>query len=315
MMKPLIILIVIGTVIACLLTSAHGQQVLWGSTVGIEDCTSAGHADPLDGSFTFQVGAFFENGVPGWSPTAANTSEWADHWLAADSAAYNETFRTFTGACEVNPIFAGGQGYIWGFGGAGKEDEWILMSDPSWVFPSGGAGTAFPPSWQTSGATVSIVGTVNAPGASHHLQTQKVASGAGELPFVPSAQWLGMHFTQTELGNPVVAGWDSDADGDGLSNLLEMAIGTQPKRYSKERMPELGFLEMAGEFYLALDVKRAANVAVSFDAEVSSDLETWESGGGAVTVVSEDPSALLVRDNMPLSGEASRFMRLKVSLD
>ena len=53
------------------------------------------HIRRIDGEFTFQVGAFFENGVAGWSPSAANADEWADHWLAADSAASPET-----AACE-----------------------------------------------------------------------------------------------------------------------------------------------------------------------------------------------------------------------
>lgn len=303
----------IATVLACLVTSASGQQVLWGSPVGVGSCTSAGPAQLLDGSFTFQVGAFFENGAAGWVPAAGNTAQWADHWLAADSAAYNESFRTFTGACVVDPVFVGRRGYIWGFGGAGNEDEWILITDPGWVFPAAGSGRAFPSSWQTSGATVAIVGDINtAPGAPIHLQTEGVAAAA--LPLIPSGQWLGMHFTAAELSNSSVAGWSADADGDGLSNLLEMAIGSAPRRPSMERLPETGFLEIAGQYYLSLDVQRAPNVDVSYGAEVSSDLKIWQSGAGSVTVVSEDASSLLVRDNMPFHQAPSRFMRLKVSL-
>jgi hypothetical protein len=301
----------------CVALPARAQQqpVLWGSPVGVPSETSGGAGAPVNASFTFQLGAFFENGESGWTPSAANTGEWADHWLSADSAAYNEAFKTFTGACRAEAAFAGARGYIWGFDSKSRDGEWILVTDPSWVFPSGPAPLAFPLSWQTSGATSAIVGTIeNAPGAAFHMKTAAVAESPP--PWVPGEQWLGMHFTPAQLAQPLIAAWAADPDEDGLSNLLEMAVGAPPGIWSgRQNQPEMEYIGLGGNHYLALRIRRAPNVAAILGAEVSSDMTHWESGAGEVSVVSDGPDELVIRDNTPVEADAQRFIRLKVTLE
>lgn len=312
--KARFLIILIAILIATAMAPLHGQQVLWGSPANRTSLTSAGSGNQLDASFTFQVGTFFEAGVPGWMPSAANTAEWADHWLAADSAVYHETFRAFTGSSPFDPALAGGQGYIWGFDSNLAEGEWILLTDPNWIFPSFETGLKFPLSWQTSRASTVVVGSSNnLPDAAYHLKTAKIT--ISPPPLVPAHQWLGMFFTTPELIDSLIGAWNSDADEDGMSNLVEFALGRLPREARSEREPVLGFVESGGLEYLTLTIERPPNANVVYGAEVSPDLKTWDGGSTHVTLLRESPTEVVFRDNTPISEPGNRFMRLKVGVE
>ena len=133
-----------------------------------------------------------------------------------------------------------------------------------------------------------------------------VSFSAYEGPF---AQWL----EASEVGNANNASLEaiSDFDNDGLMNLLEYAVGSSGTTVSTNPQV-LSHAEIGGLKYLRLSLpKDPAATDVSIAVEASSDMITWSSIG---LIVETDTATLLtVRDNLPITPNGRRFMRVKVT--
>ncbi|WP_269539155.1 Ig-like domain-containing protein [Cerasicoccus fimbriatus] len=57
----------------------------------------------------------------------------------------------------------------------------------------------------------------------------------------PYNDWQGEHFTEQELGDPAISSDEADPDSDGLSNLIEYALGHDPKEPSAVSRPAAAF--------------------------------------------------------------------------
>jgi PKD repeat protein len=91
--------------------------------------------------------------------------------------------------------------------------------------------------------------------------------------------WAAGKFTATELTNITVSGYAANPDGDSYANLLEYALGLDPKASDGKTFPAL---TVTGGVAILIypHLKWAADVALS--VEVSSNLTSW----GTATVVS-----------------------------
>ncbi len=281
---------------------ASGAQVIWGSSRLANNYTSQGAPNRLDGSFTFQLGSFAND----FTPTASNTSEWLEHWVAAQSATYNETTRFFTGSYvytdTVSPFTPSNRGYIWGFnerrGANGASvGEWILITDLNWQWPAGG-GIALPVQWSVSSASEVVLGSVGGSGADFHMRTAAVALEAGgeDTP----QTWIADFFTGPD------ADLTADPDFDGLTNLMEFALQTPPNEANGGRMPMLEINDAATEVVF---FKAGARAGVTFELEVSEDLLTWQSGDRDYEVVAESFLGVRFRSRHPL-GEGPPYARV-----
>ncbi len=129
----------------------------------------------------------------------------------------------------------------------------------------------------------------------------------------PIQQWRNTYFH-----NPsnVGAGANTNAPaGDGVPNLMKYALGLNPTTVVTYAQLPVGSIQAdGGTNYLTLTVNRLADPTdVTYNVEVSGDLQSWVFGPPFTVTLTNIPSQLDVRDNTPASGATARFIRLQVT--
>ena len=107
------------------------------------------------------------------------------------------------------------------------------------------------------------------------------------------------------MGNTNARAATGDDDRDGLNNLLEYALGRNP------RIPDsVGAIPIvvAGDYLTASITKQPF---VNYTVEASSDLRTWSTAD--TTILLDDITTLSVRDNLTTGDAATRFLRIRVT--
>lgn len=130
-------------------------------------------------------------------------------------------------------------------------------------------------------------------------------------PWTALQSWRNDAFgTPDATGN---AADDADIDLDGLKNLVEYSLGTSPTQSSANAGP-VGLVQASsGADHLMMRVSRAQKRNdIAYAAEVSSDLSQWTTTG--VTIVTDSATLFEARDNMAITANSRRFMRLRVSV-
>ena len=130
----------------------------------------------------------------------------------------------------------------------------------------------------------------------------------------PSQTWRQQYFGSTlTIGD---AADSADPDHDGISNLLERALGLSPTS-SSSLGSKIAFdtESISSSRYLRLTItKNPAATDVTYSVEVSSDVtnaSAWSSSG--TTIESNTSTTLVVRDSSVIGSTPRRFLRLKVT--
>jgi hypothetical protein len=124
----------------------------------------------------------------------------------------------------------------------------------------------------------------------------------------PFAQWLDQNSVGDE--NQMLAEASLDADGDGLMNLLEYAVGTNGT-VSNVDPQVVTMAPVSSQQYLRLSLpKNPAATDVTFIPEASSDMISWTSAG--LVIETNTSTQLIIRDTVPVTSGAKRFMRVRV---
>ena len=151
--------------------------------------------------------------------------------------------------------------------------------------------------------------------------TYTTVYGSGTIDIVTQvasySTWRKEHFGNET--DPAIIGDNADPDRDGVANLLEYAFGLEPLTASRSGLP-ITTLQSAvpgGPLYLTLSFKTPATVTdLSFVPQVSGNLVDWLSGPGRTEIVSDTTTAglrtVVVRDTVPVSAAARRFIQLQV---
>lgn len=120
--------------------------------------------------------------------------------------------------------------------------------------------------------------------------------------------------------NLVIADPLGDWDGDGRSNLIEYALGTDPNNPTDNAQGmQVWIMDDSGNKYLAMGYKQrsGAGSSLQYVPEVSGDKQTWYSDSTHVVSVSTTSvdtqfNWVIVRDTVVLTPTTPRFIRLTV---
>ena len=129
----------------------------------------------------------------------------------------------------------------------------------------------------------------------------------------PIDAWRKANFTAGELSNASISGDLADADGDGLANLMEYALGLAPKVANVN--PLLPRIEADRLTITYMRSKTATDVALSL--ETSSDLVTWQSSPALFQQVSMidlgNVEQITTRLSATVNALFTSYLRLKVT--
>jgi len=115
---------------------------------------------------------------------------------------------------------------------------------------------------------------------------------------------------------PSIGSFTSDDDGDGLNNLIEYALGTNPLA-SSTAITSSNYLTIekasaGGLVFAQLRLKRALiREGVTFTLQRSSDNSTWTDAGTAI--VTNSASELVLRDSLAVQFSQARYFRLRIA--
>lgn len=141
------------------------------------------------------------------------------------------------------------------------------------------------------------------------------------------AIWKAANFTQPELANSNLSGDDSDPDQDGLSNLMEYALGGNPHSSSPLRTndsqplaPRLIPPSSPGDpwMFCYFSRKMGDGVDISYTVQSSSNLaaDSWipELGTAQMNHLDDEWDEIAIPLSSPPTGTNKRFFQLKVSV-
>jgi len=135
-----------------------------------------------------------------------------------------------------------------------------------------------------------------------------------------SSGWGVLKEIGSAVPNLLLADPLGDWDGDGRSNLIEYALGTDPNNPTDNATGmNVWILDDSGNKYLAMGYKQrlTAGLNLLYQPEVSGDKQTWYSDNSHIvslssTAVDSQFNWVVVRDTIPLTPTTPRFIRLTV---
>lgn len=127
----------------------------------------------------------------------------------------------------------------------------------------------------------------------------------------PFADWQRTNFTGGSTNPDAALG--ADPDKDGIINLIEYGVGTNPNAASSQP-GELSIVTIDQEQFLRLSIPKnpyATDVAVTVEAASNLPSNGWSSSG--LIIEQNSPALLQVRDQIPISTVPGRFLRAKIT--
>lgn len=136
--------------------------------------------------------------------------------------------------------------------------------------------------------------------------------------FGPLTDWRTKYFTAAELLDGRLIGDSADPDDDGTVNVLEYAVGGNPRLSLPGERPTTGHgvLLEGGErkLFLALNYRRARNApGVLFEPQVSENLRTWTAAGTVLTAGEGDAVSVPMQARVLVGEKKTQYLRLRVS--
>lgn len=165
-----------------------------------------------------------------------------------------------------------------------------------------------------SGNQLTLLGTgsitirAKQPGNSSYLAATPV-----ERTFTVTANfssWLVDTFQPAEISNSALTGPNADYDHDGIPNLVEYALGLDPKSASTSGLPLVAKTSTDWTFTYT---RPAARADVAYVVEYSTNLTSWTDVGVTLSPVTTGGATETWRATVPVSVGSNCFLRLKVT--
>jgi len=133
--------------------------------------------------------------------------------------------------------------------------------------------------------------------------------------------WLSQTFNPSQLSDPTISGLDADADGDGLSTLLEFKLALNPLTADSQGAVEVREVEVDGQTYLEIDFTQRSDATSSdtrLEVEQSTSLTGWNSSDIVLTLISRDPlpgdkERVVYRTVASQADQPRQFLRLNAT--
>lgn len=130
-------------------------------------------------------------------------------------------------------------------------------------------------------------------------------------------EWRAQHFSGANLANPAISGDDADPDNDGIVNFMELALASDPKANSTQRLPTISISALTadvpapGDYVTVTFTRRTGLSGVSLTPDFSSDLVTWSATGVLMSTTAnpDGTETVTYRDAVAWDNDR-RFVRL-----
>lgn len=165
-------------------------------------------------------------------------------------------------------------------------------------------------------------------GVNNVLLSRGVDNGSAEGCYAevvsgPFNQWRIHHFNSVELGDPATSGLFGDADKDGIVNILEYGLSSDPKDSSEgPAIVVLIQVDVGGIIYPALSFNRLKpelDPSLQIDAEVATDDFNWRTDPSDTVEFSNisldtTRNSVVIRSTFPVNIKPRQMMHLRFTL-
>lgn len=128
------------------------------------------------------------------------------------------------------------------------------------------------------------------------------------MVFATLHSWAAFHFTASELEDPLIGGPLADPDGDGMTNLLEYALGSDPKSPAPAPLA----IQLAADRWHFTYERPTDRADIAYVVEVSTDLQNWTTSGVTHESIASTADRAQWRATHPRT-TGTIFFRLRVS--
>lgn len=138
-------------------------------------------------------------------------------------------------------------------------------------------------------------------------------SSVPSTPLSPWQDWQKRSFTATEASNALISGDLADPDRDGITNLMEYQLGTDPKagtfRAVNGFIPGLPRITLDGNTLAILYHRDLSKTDLISNPQWSGDLQAWNSTGFTELIQATSGNVQLVKATIPKG--TAKWLRLR----
>lgn len=244
----------------------------------------------------------------GWSTTTSRPTAWlAGSTTATDLGSFGAVGGLAYAVNNQNDVVGsatdpvrGGQAFLWRGGGLLDLNKLVLV--PDGILRSARA----------INNRGQIVGT-------GFVGTNQIMFFLDPLPGLRHDHWLATNFTPAEIDAGLITGDLADADNDGLSNLLERALGLNPRLAFQSANGASPTAEVGSDDRLYFSYRRLRpprDIEYSPKLSTSLQAESWNPAlleTFSVETIDSEFEQVIVRTIAPLSAQDRAFIRLEIA--